>query len=342
MINIGLYLNSQYAAGTDMAEAIDWVLEQTILAAELGFDSVWAGEHHLTEPDSYLPQIPLLSRISAHLGSMTLGTNLMLLPLHDIVAVAEHASFLDHSTQGRFVLGVGQGYRKVEFEAFGRPFNERSGRVVTGVDLLRRLWSGEPVTHEDGLCRLDKAVLGLLPRTPGGPPIWLGATRARAIRRVAGLVDGFMMAPHLSIAEGSEQAHEFAAAAAGGTSTHSLGRMVEAYCHEDAEVAVQRAMPSLKHKYGAYAQWGLTNADQVYRDQLVPADQAIPQDRFAVGSPDQVADFLVRQHDEVGVKHAALRIAWPGSTQVDTLACLRLLGEQVLPEVRRRVQANPR
>ena len=60
--------------------------------------------------------------------------------------------------------------------------------------------------------------------------------------------------------------------------------------------------------------------------------------RFAVGSPTQVADMLVAQH-KAGITHLSMRVSWPGMAQADILAGIELLGRKVLPEVRKRTSA---
>ena len=95
-------------------------LAQITEAEELGFDSCWLTEHHFCD-DGYTPSpLVLAGIIGARTRRMQLGTNLMLLPLHDPVRVAEDAATLSIATGGRFDLGVGIGYRQLEFDQFGR------------------------------------------------------------------------------------------------------------------------------------------------------------------------------------------------------------------------------
>ena len=63
--------------------------------------------------------------------------------------------------------------------------------------------------------------------------------------------------------------------------------------------------------------------------------RSLAANRFAIGSPAQVIDALLRQH-RAGVTHASMRVSWPGMEQADVLAGIELLGRAVLPEVRRR------
>jgi alkanesulfonate monooxygenase SsuD/methylene tetrahydromethanopterin reductase-like flavin-dependent oxidoreductase (luciferase family) len=74
---------------------------------------------------------------------MWLGTNLVLLPLHNPVEIAEVRAFLDVVTGGRFMLRRGLGYRAEEFAIFGVPMAERVSRLAEGVEIIRRLWTEE-------------------------------------------------------------------------------------------------------------------------------------------------------------------------------------------------------
>ena len=118
------------------------------LIRRLGFDSIWGGEHHVTPGFHYLPLLPLLQRLAAEVEGLWVGTNLVLLPLHNPVEVAEVGAFLDVITGGRFLLGVGLGYRAEEFAIFGVPMAERVSRMTEGIEIIHRLWTEDRVTHQ--------------------------------------------------------------------------------------------------------------------------------------------------------------------------------------------------
>jgi alkanesulfonate monooxygenase SsuD/methylene tetrahydromethanopterin reductase-like flavin-dependent oxidoreductase (luciferase family) len=106
-------------------------------------------------------------------------------------------------------------------------------------------------------------------------------------------------------------------------------------CAPDEETATRRAAPFLLEKYAAYLSWGIPG---VTLDPGAPPEaqlRRLAADRFALGSPAQVTDALLRQH-RAGVTHATMRVSWPGMPQDDVLAGIELLGREVLPEVRRR------
>src|ERR1700731_4823623 len=129
-MKLGIYLNSQHPAGDDPARRVAETVEQVRLIRSLGFDSIWAGEHHVTPGFHYFPQLPLLQHIAHEAEGLWLGTNLILLPLHNPVELAEVGAFLDVISGGRFLLGVGLGYRPEEFAVYGIPMAEGVSRLT--------------------------------------------------------------------------------------------------------------------------------------------------------------------------------------------------------------------
>ncbi|HEY7776755.1 MAG TPA: LLM class flavin-dependent oxidoreductase, partial [Kineobactrum sp.] len=120
-------------------------LQQIADAEQLGFNSVWLTEHHFCD-DGYTPSpLVVAAAIGARTSTMHIGTNLMLLPLHDPVRMAEDCATLSLLTGGRFDLGVGIGYRQVEFDQFKRQVSHRPSLVEEGIEVIRRGWSGAPV-----------------------------------------------------------------------------------------------------------------------------------------------------------------------------------------------------
>lgn len=162
------------------------------LAEALGFDSAWVGDHllwHVASPD---PGV-LLGALAARTSRLRLGTAVMLAALRSPLVVAKMAATLDHLTEGRFVLGVGLGGENpAEFAAAGVPLAERSGRLDETLELCRAFWSGAPLTYHGRYYQMEDVRFDLPPRTPGGPPIWVGGRAPRSLRRAGRLGDGWL------------------------------------------------------------------------------------------------------------------------------------------------------
>jgi alkanesulfonate monooxygenase SsuD/methylene tetrahydromethanopterin reductase-like flavin-dependent oxidoreductase (luciferase family) len=154
-------------------------------AERLGFDSVWTSEHHFAD-DSYAPSLLTLSAaMAARTSRIQIGTGLVLAPLYQPIRLAEDAAVVDLISGGRFVLGLGQGWLRWEFEALGAPFSLRGRRVQEVIETCHQAW-GDGLVEAAGVSVLPK------PARPGGPPIWVGAHSEPAIRRAAALADGWI------------------------------------------------------------------------------------------------------------------------------------------------------
>ena len=128
---------------------------------------------------------------------MTVGS-FLLLTLLNPVEVAENAATLDAIAGGRFALGVGIGYRRVENAAFGVG-QRRADLFERKLEVVRRLLKGESVTAEGEGFQLADARLTLVPEQP--PPIWLGADSDAAVRRAARIGDAWFVPPHTRLDE---------------------------------------------------------------------------------------------------------------------------------------------
>jgi alkanesulfonate monooxygenase SsuD/methylene tetrahydromethanopterin reductase-like flavin-dependent oxidoreductase (luciferase family) len=305
-------------------------LEQVELARELGFSSVWASQHFLSQPFLYLQSVPLLARVAAAAEGMTVGTSILLLTLLNPLEVAENAATLDAIAEGRFVLGVGMGYRAVENAAFG-VLQKRADLFERKLGIVRRLLSGDDVTATGDGFDLADARLTLVPERP--PPIWIGADSDAAVRRAARLADAWLVPPHTRLDELERQIAVFRAArAAAALPPPQVTPVLKEVCVAATdEEALEAARPYLKNKYDAYVDWGQS-------DVLPPADtlrrefaELTAGGRFVVGSPETCAAILCDHVERLGADHVICRLQWPGMPQQQVLSSMRLLAQEVLP-----------
>ena len=224
-MKLGIYLNAQHPRGDDPARRFAETLEQARVIRALGFDSIWGGEHHATPGFHYFPLMPMLQRLAAEAEGLAFGTNLVLLPLHNPVEIAEIAAFLDIATGGRFTLGIGLGYRSEEFAIFGVRMAERVSRLTEGVELIGRLWTEDAVTHHGRHWTLDKVTIRPRPLQTPRPLILVGSQVPAGIERAARIADGWLVVPVPTIEEFASQVRIFTAArtAAGPPRPRSAG-----------------------------------------------------------------------------------------------------------------------
>ncbi len=223
-LKLGIYLNSQHPAGDDPARRFAETLEQVRLVRSLGFDSIWAGEHHITPGFHFFPQLPLLHRLAGEAEGLWIGTNVTLLPLHNPVELAEAGAFLDVITGGKFLLGVGLGYRPEEYQIFGVPMSERVSRFTEAVEIIRRLWSEDRVTHSGRHWQFSDAADG-----------WLS-----------------MPTPTLDQLDAQMSVFKSARSATKLPPAEHFCRLLEVGCAADDDTAIRRSAPFLMEKYKSY------------------------------------------------------------------------------------------
>ena len=168
------------------------LLDQIVWAETLGYGSVWLSEHHFTD-DGYTPSpMVIAGAVGARTKTMVIGTNVLLLPMHDPIRVAEDAATLSILTGGRFDLGVALGYRKEEFYGFRLDISKRTSMLEEATEVIRRAWSGEPVDFEGK--RYSVPDVRVTPAPEHRPQLLMGGMNQVAIDRVARLADGFLCA----------------------------------------------------------------------------------------------------------------------------------------------------
>jgi alkanesulfonate monooxygenase SsuD/methylene tetrahydromethanopterin reductase-like flavin-dependent oxidoreductase (luciferase family) len=168
------------------------------LAEGYGFESIWIGQHLPTEPGRFhLPSPLLILAAFAPQTTMTLGTGVILLPMCHPITMAYDAAVLDQVCGGRLVIGVGIG-RPHDWARFGLERAEIGDRMDEMLMSLKALWSGADGFHGQAI-QIDGGI-DPLPTRPGGPPLWVGGTIGRAMRRAAVLGDGWYAGSTASLA----------------------------------------------------------------------------------------------------------------------------------------------
>jgi alkanesulfonate monooxygenase SsuD/methylene tetrahydromethanopterin reductase-like flavin-dependent oxidoreductase (luciferase family) len=170
-------------------------LREIAAAAEAGgLDSIWVGDHMLYRGDDRHERGPwdcwtLLAALAASTSRVKLGPLVASTAFHPPGMVARMAAAIDEVSQGRFVLGIGAGWSRVEFAAFGIPFDKRIARFEDAFTIIRRLLDGERVTYEGEYHRVDDALL--LPPPRRRVPLMVGTQGPRMLRATLPHVDAW-------------------------------------------------------------------------------------------------------------------------------------------------------
>ncbi len=257
-MRIGLFTAAQWSADENPAAFLKALREQVRAARDNGFSSLFVGQHLLTGPMGMFQTNPLLGHLVDDAAGMQIGPGVLLLSMMNPVLAAEEAATLDWLSDGNYVLGAGLGYRPEEFQAMGVDQRERVGRLTEGLELIKRLWTEDSVTHHGKYFQLDDAKASVRPKQSPRPPIWLGGDVEPAVRRAARIADAWCIAPTLSIRSILARLEVFRdeRRKTGQPEDVSCPLIRECFVGRDAAHATAASRGPLLFKYRAYASWG--------------------------------------------------------------------------------------
>lgn len=280
--------------------------DQAAVAEEAGFDSMWTGEHIFFHG----PTVDAATTMAAWAAKTTrikIGSAITLLPLRPPAISAKAFATVDLISNGRTIVGIGVGGEyPPEFAACGVPVNERGARTNEAIEVMRKIWTGESVSHAGRFWNFGPVQLKPPPVQPGGPPIWVSGRSEAAFRRAARLGDGFL--PYLFALDRYRQAtaqiDELTASFGRDPAAITKAVMIEV-CVADTHEQAHRAAAAI-----------LSATYQQDFEKLV--------DRLCIlGTPDQCADQIAGFVD-AGASHFVIRahptpdLDWWG--QLDTIA----------------------
>lgn len=331
-MRFGLLITNQHLPSESPAERFVETIEQVRLARTLGFDLIVFGQHFLVNEFQMLQPTVAAARLAAEAGPMRVGVTIYLLSLLNPVAVAEEVATLDVMTGGRFIFGIGLGYRDVEDHAFGLGKGERVPRLLKHLEVIRQLWAGEAVTFDSPYCRLVEARTAVRPVQRPHPPIWVAANNDQAVERAAQIGDAWVINPHATLKTITRQMGLYRAALSrvGKSFPAELPMMREIYVAESRAEAIRQARPHLERKYKAYVQWGQHRA-LPRDDDMTQAIEDLIRDRFILGDPAECAAEIHRCVAATGATTMLFRVHWPGMPHDAVTRAMRLLAEKVRP-----------
>jgi alkanesulfonate monooxygenase SsuD/methylene tetrahydromethanopterin reductase-like flavin-dependent oxidoreductase (luciferase family) len=308
--------------GLSLEESCRFAAECARLSSRYPFDMIVAPQHYHAFPATYPHAMTLLACLAGETGA-TLATGVLALPLLPAVDVAESAYTLFALSGGRFVLGLGLGYRRAEYESFDVSYASRAAIFEEKLRLIYDTWS----QHET-----RDATRPLGSAGPVRPQVWIGASATRGIRRAAAMADGWLVPP---LMPPRQLARELAAYRQASADARRLParrlpiRRDVLLCGPraaDRRVARQRA----SRRVMTYASWGLFGSGP--ERAVPPGGPARDESAEIVGTVDECRMQLSELQRAVGQPVVVIvRVAWPGMSRPEVLDQIRLVGEELIP-----------
>jgi probable F420-dependent oxidoreductase len=191
----------------------DEIVKQAVQAEELGFDSIWVGEHFFRPAElksvyPYTPHQPLKTgeecpdsmviagAVAASTKKIKITTAIYLLPLRHPLIAARAITTAQNLSNNRLRIGVGVGWAKEEYEALDIPFNERGSRLNESIEVLRKALAGGEFEHHGKHYNFGPLTIA---NQPVPLTLLVGGATDPVFRRAAKVGDGWAGTPDLTL-----------------------------------------------------------------------------------------------------------------------------------------------
>ena len=172
------------------------ILAQAQAAERLGFDSFWLADHLIyrfpNEPEVGCWEVfTFLSGVAAATSRIQLGPLVACVSFRNQALLAKMADSLDEISNGRFILGLGAGWHKPEYDAFGYPFDHLASRFEEALQIIAPLLHEGKVDFHGQYYEAPNTVLRPRGPTARGPRMWIGSHRPRMLELTARYADAW-------------------------------------------------------------------------------------------------------------------------------------------------------
>ena len=159
-------------------------------AEELGFDSIWTGDHLIVpSTETYITNfvydpLMVMAAAAAVTERISIGVSVLVIPYRHPVATSKMLATLDQMSGGRVILGAGVGWMEREFSALGLDVHQRGAQTNEHLDCMQALWDTDPTSFHGRWVQFDE--MRQRPKPVQDPlPVWIGGASAAAINRAA-------------------------------------------------------------------------------------------------------------------------------------------------------------
>jgi probable LLM family oxidoreductase len=335
-VELGLYTFADAPAGSAISpeQRLRHLIEEIELSDQVGLDVFGVGEHHRPEYVVSAPAV-VLAAAAVRTRHIRLTSAVTVLSSDDPVRVFQQFATVDALSGGRAEIMAGRGSFIESYPLFGQDLRDYDALFAEKLDLLMRLRNSERITWS-GVHRPPIDDRGVYPRpVQDRLPIWVavGGTPASAVRAgtlglpmalaiIGGVPDRFAPFAELYRNAGARAGHHPSTLALG---INSLGFVADTSQHaSDTFFPHYAAAMNTVGKERGWGPIGRAEFDAMRR----------PEAALLVGSPQEVADKILREHEIFGNQRFLLQMSIGALPHREVLRAIELVGTQVAPQVR--------
>jgi alkanesulfonate monooxygenase SsuD/methylene tetrahydromethanopterin reductase-like flavin-dependent oxidoreductase (luciferase family) len=355
-MKVGMALNMLCQAGRSDAAVVGEHLAAGDLAEPLGFDSLFALEHHFTGYAMSPAPTQLLAYYAGRTKRIQLGTAVIVLPWHDPVRVAEQIALLDIMCGGRCLFGFGRGAASVEYEGFRIPMGEARPRFVEAANIIVKALSNDSFEHQGEFFQIPRTAIRPRPISHPERRFYASAVSPESGEIMAKLGFGILMVMQNEWAKASEDIaiYRRIATEAGHTPRPPV-ILTNVCCAESRSEAQERAVKYLGQKWQSiddhyhfsdghlsavkgYESYG--KMARTYAKINESAESKAKATDFyvsiqIVGTPDDCLQQIAELQRLTGTDHLVTEFAFGAMPHEEAELNMRLFADRVMPRLQR-------
>src|SRR5215510_13448931 len=347
-VKVGIALNMLTKEGLSDAAVLGEHMALGDLAEPLGFDSLWALEHHFTGYAMSPAPTQLLSYYAGRTRRLMLGTAVIVLPWHDPVRVAEQIALLDIMSGGRCIFGFGRGAASVEYAGFRVPMEEARPRFVETAQIVVKALTHESFEWDGEFFKIPRTAIRPRPISHPERRFYASSVSPESAEIMAKLGFGVLVVMQNEWPKAAEDIERYRQIASGvGHAPRPPIILTNVSCAESRDEARARGMKYLSRKWDSidrhyhfsdghlatvkgYEIYGKMK-DESFRQKATDFYVSIQ----IVGTPDECLQQVRELHRLTGLDHLITEFAFGGMPHEESEINMRLFADRVMPVLQR-------
>ncbi len=354
-MKVGIAMNMLYEQGKPDVAVVQEHFQLGDLVEPLGFDSLWALEHHFTGYAMSPAPLQLLAYFAGRTRRIQLGTSVVVLPWHDPVRVAEQIALLDIMCGGRCLFGFGRGAASTEYEGFRIPMDEARPRFAEAAEIVVKALANDSFEHDGQFFKIPR--MSIRPRPMSNPErrFYASSVSPESAEVIARLGFGMLMIMQNEWDKCRQDIDTFQAMSEqAGFVPKAPIILTNVSCAESREEANERAIKYLGRKWQSiddhyhfsdghlanvkgYEAYGKTA--RTYAKLKDPANLKKATDFYVsiqiVGTPDDCLQQLGALQKVTGHEHLVAEFSFGNLPHHEAEKNVRLFADKVLPTLQR-------
>ena len=332
------------------------IIDQVVLAEEMGFEHVWFVEHHfLTEWAHCSANEVMLAAISQHTTNMRLGFGVVLLPVHHPLHVAVKTATLDVLSGGRVDVGVGRSGNPYQLTPFGVNLEDTKGIWEESLQMIPNIWTQEIYSHEGKYFNVPEREVIPKPFQKPHPPLWSACSQDDTFQRAGELGIGCLcnVLGQYDAVEKRIGVYKEALKTAQPAGKFINDKVVVSsigFCNEDKKVCQERGAElaawniniRLRNYERGWSGVDTSNVPDDYKHHVrrfewdpqmrkgTSPEEVLNTGRFCVGTPDDCIE-VIENYERIGADEIMPIFQAGPATDAEVKNSLRLFGKYVIP-----------